>query len=350
MIETYGYSQSWKAAFEAEGGETLSPIRILAEHKSQYVAATDCGELPAQVSGYLRQLIAVGKQPSPAVGDFAAAYIPETRDRAVIEAILPRRSVFVRMDSFKGGRQALAANFDTALLCSSLNREFNIARMERYLVMGRESGASLAIVLTKADLCEEPELFVQMCKAVSGEVPVHVVSAVTGEGLPSLAPYFASGQTVVALGSSGVGKSTLVNALFGQEIMQVAAIREDDAKGRHTTVHRQIVLLPSGGLYMDTPGMRELGLYDAQESVNDTFSQVAALAQGCRFDDCRHEGEPDCAVRRALEMGELEASVYKRYKKLLRESAYAGNSPEYRREKTRFHKALSKSTRTSRKG
>lgn len=349
MIEQFGYDEYWKAHFDAVAGERLSPVRILAEHKSQYIAVGPEGELPAQVSGYMRQLIAVGTQPRPAVGDYAAAYIPDTKDRAVIEAILPRRSFFMRTDSFNGGTQALAANFDTALLCTSLNKEFNIARLERYLVMGRQSGAQLAVVLTKADLCEDAELYVDMCRAVAGELPIHAVSAVTMGGMDELAPYFARGRTVVALGSSGVGKSTLVNALFGREIMKTADIREDDARGRHTTVHRQILPLPSGGLYMDTPGMRELGLYDAEESVRDVFAEIRALTEQCRFADCRHDSEPGCAVLAALETGALDPQSYKRYKKLLRESAYAENSPGYQRDRARFHKALAKSTRSSRK-
>lgn len=349
MIEAYGYDDRRKRQFEAVAGANMRPARILAEHKSQYIAATPSGELPAQVSGYMRQLIAVGGQPRPAVGDYAAVYIPDTGDRAVIEAILPRDAFFARTDSFNGGMQAIAANFDTALLCTSLNREFNIARLERYLVMGRESGANLAIVLTKADLTDDPTLEIETCRAVAPDLPVHAVSAVTGEGIGALSPYFAAGQTVVALGSSGVGKSSLVNALFGREIMKVAAIREDDAKGRHTTAHREILLLPSGGLYMDTPGMRELGLYDAEEGVNDLFAEIALLAEGCRFDDCRHDREPGCAVRAAIEDGALDPKTYKRYQKLLRESAYAGKSPGYLRDRARFHKALAKQSRQSRK-
>ena len=347
MIEQFGYDEHWRSLFAAANTGDLQPVRILAEHKSQYIAATPWGESPAQVSGRMRRLIEAAEEPRPAVGDFAAAFMPDTGDRAVVESVLPRKSLFSRADPWNDSVQALAANFDTALLCSSLNKEFNIARLERYLVMGAKSGARLAIVLTKADLCADVPTYAQMCKAIAGDIPVHTVSAVSGEGLHALAPYFSSGQTVAALGSSGVGKSTLVNALFGQEIMKTAGIREDDDKGRHTTVHRQIMLLPSGGLYMDTPGMRELGLHDARGEVGNLFAEIEALAAECRFGDCRHEHEPGCAVRAALESGIIDPDAYRRYRKLLKESAYVGNPTKYVLDRRDMRKKSMKARRKS---
>ena len=324
MIEQFGYDEHWRSLFAAANTGDLQPVRILAEHKSQYIAATPWGESPAQVSGRMRRLIEAAEEPRPAVGDFAAAFMPDTGDRAVVESVLPRKSLFSRADPWNDSVQALAANFDTALLCSSLNKEFNIARLERYLVMGAKSGARLAIVLTKADLCADVPMYAQMCKAIAGDIPVHTVSAV-----------------------SGVGKSTLVNALFGQEIMKTAGIREDDDKGRHTTVHRQIMLLPSGGLYMDTPGMRELGLHDARGEVGSLFAEIEALAAECRFGDCRHEHEPGCAVRAALESGIIDPDAYRRYRKLLKESAYVGNPTKYVLDRRDMRKKSMKAKRKS---
>lgn len=249
----------------------------------------------------------------------------EADSRAIIHGILPRTSKFSRKQAgFVTDEQIVAANVDTVFLVAALNQDFNVRRLERYLILAWESGANPVIVLTKADLCGEGERREKVAEAEQAAmgVPVHMISAAIGEGLGSLAPYFGEGQTVALLGSSGVGKSTLVNALYGEAIMNVKEIREDDDKGRHTTTHRELVPLPGGGVLIDTPGMRELQLWHAEEGLGQGFRDVEQLAAGCRFDDCGHGNEPGCAVQEALRSGALPADRYDSYLKLQRELAY----------------------------
>jgi ribosome biogenesis GTPase len=224
----------------------------------------------------------------------------------------------------------VAANVDTALLVASLNADLNLRRLERYLAVTYESGARPVIVLTKADLTEDVDALVAEVEGVAFGVPVLAMSARTGQGLDALAAHLPPGETAVLLGSSGAGKSTLLNALAGAELMATGAIREDDARGRHTTTHRELVRLPSGALILDTPGMRELGLWDAGAGVSSTFEDIEELAADCRFADCRHDGEPGCAVRAAIAAGDLAEERLRAYEKLQAELAY-----EHRREDPR---------------
>jgi ribosome biogenesis GTPase len=259
----------------------------------------------------------------PVTGDWVAAQIRSDEGAATIHHVLPRASAFVRRASGPGGgAQVVAANVDLALLTASLNADFNLRRLERYLATTWESGAQPVVVLTKLDACERPSDLVAEVEGVAFGAPVHAVSALTGEGIAALAERLTPGSTAVLLGSSGVGKSTLVNALAGAELMAVGAIREDDARGRHTTTHRELIRLPSGALVLDTPGMRELGLWRAEEGLASTFADVEALAGGCRFRDCSHQDEPGCAVRAALEAGDLAEARWKSYGKLQRELAH----------------------------
>ncbi len=249
---------------------------------------------------------------------------PLPEGRAVVHAVLPRLTKFSRTAASDqqraSGEQVLAANVDVVFLVSSLNRDLNVRRIERYLVTAWESGAAPAIVLNKADLCEPEERasLVAEVEGVAFGVPVHVVSAVTGEGIDELDSYLQPGRTVVLLGSSGVGKSTLVNRFAGRELLATREIRED-GRGRHTTSHRELVVLVYGGLVLDTPGLRELQLFEGSEGMDEVFEDVALLARECRFSDCDHRTEPGCAVTAAIAGGRLDAERLESYRKLQRE-------------------------------
>ena len=321
MLDAYGWSQTLQRQFHDHAAHGLTPARVIAQHRGLYRLAADSGELAAELSGRFRHEAIVDEV--PVTGDWVAAAVRPQEGAATIHHLLPRSSIFVRRAAGPGGgSQVVAANVDFALLVGSLNGELNLRRIERYLATAYESGAQPIIVLTKSDACEEVEELVAQVEAVAFGVSVHAVSAVTGEGIAGLAAHLAPATTAVLLGSSGVGKSTLVNALAGAELMATGAIREDDAHGRHTTTHRELILLPSGALVLDTPGMRELGLWKAEEGLSATFADIEALAEECRFRDCAHQSEPGCAVRAALEAGELSPERWRSFGKLQRELAH----------------------------
>jgi ribosome biogenesis GTPase len=236
----------------------------------------------------------------------------------------------------------VAANFDYVFIMQSLNLDFNPKRLERYLTLAWQSGATPVILLTKADLVEDYWDYLTQVERVAPGVNAHVVSAHTGYGLLRLNAYLQPGKTVVFLGSSGVGKSSLVNALAGQEIMAVSEIREDDSKGRHTTTHRQLIRLQSGVMIIDTPGMRELGMWEVSEGLSDAFSDVESFLGRCRFSDCKHEREPGCAIRAAIETGELDISRWESYRKLKEEAV---DKAEMLRRKSEWSKGVAKFTR-----
>lgn len=292
------------------------PARVIGVHRDLYDVVCALGEGSARLksSAYRAQRGAV----YPTIGDFVSLRWNDSGD-SIITRTLPRKSYFARSDSFSArGTQAIAANIDYALLVSSLNRDFNPRRLERYLAQTLESGAAPVFVLTKADLCPDPAEYIAQLRAIAPDVPVHAVSAHSGFGMDALAPYLSPGTTLVMLGMSGVGKSSLLNALMGYERMAVNRTRDiDSAKGRHTTTHRELVPLPTGALLIDTPGMRELGVWDAKDGVERAFADIEALAAQCRFSDCAHEREPGCAVRAALASGALEPKRYKNYLDLL---------------------------------
>jgi ribosome biogenesis GTPase len=263
------------------------------------------------------------------VGDFVFLRHNDSGN-STIARLLPRRSKFSRAD-FSGHaagyvktvrEQVVAANFDSVFILSSLNQDFNVNRILRYLTQARGSDAEPVVLLTKADLCESPASYVAEVRARAGDVPVYPVSAKTGEGFAPLAPYLQPGRTVVFLGMSGVGKSSLLNALAGEELMKVSGIREDDARGHHTTTHRQLFRLPMGALIIDTPGMRELGLWDAGAGIDASFSDVEAIVARCRFSDCRHDTEPGCAVKQALSDGMLTREQWEAYCAQKQEAAF----------------------------
>ena len=254
----------------------------------------------------------------PTVGDFVYLRFNPSGD-SMIEQVLPRRSFFERSDSWSvRGRQAVAANFDYVFIVTSMNDEYRTRRLERYLSQARISGAQPVVILTKKDVGRIEA--VEEARQAAGEAPVHAVSALTGEGLEELEQYLKRGNTIVLMGSSGVGKSTLVNALAGKELMATGEIREDDDKGRHTTTHRQMLMMPCGTAIIDTPGMRELGLWDSMEGVKDTFEDLEELAGLCRFRDCTHTREPGCAIRTALGSGEADPDRVRNWLQLSNEA------------------------------
>jgi ribosome biogenesis GTPase len=307
-----GWSPFFAEAFAPYAVDGLVPGRVAVQHRGAYVVHTEAGELPAEVTGRLRHE-AAGAADLPAVGDWVAA---RQGDPLLIHAVLPRRTKFSRKAAgAETKEQVVAANVDVVFLVSALAGDLNARRLERYLALGWESGAEPAVVLTKADLCEDVTAALAEIEGIALGVPVHAVSNLTGEGLDELGPYFAGGRTIAVLGSSGVGKSTLINRLAGRDLQAVAEVRAD-GRGRHTTTRRELVPLPGGGLVLDTPGMRELALWDASGGVEGVFEDVGVLAARCRFPDCAHETEPGCAVRAALEDGSLDAERLASYRKL----------------------------------
>jgi ribosome biogenesis GTPase / thiamine phosphate phosphatase len=320
VLNSYGWSHALQQQFHDYAARGLVPARVIVQQRGLYVLANPSGEVTAQLSGRFAHEAAVGDY--PVAGDWVAVALRAAEGSATIHDLLPRHTAFERKAVGRGGRQVVAANVDVALLVASLNQDLNARRIERYLAMAWESGASPAVVLTKADLCADRATLKAEIEAVAPGVPVHIVSALTGEGLEGLSTILASGQTAALLGSSGVGKSTLVNALAGRFQMPTQAIREHDARGRHTTTHRELILLPSGRLVLDTPGMRELGMWEANAGVSATFSDIETLTAGCRFSDCAHEAEPGCAVQEALAGGRLDAGRWRNYVKLQRELAH----------------------------
>lgn len=308
----YGFDSEYYKEELKDAPSGAVPARVVSVHRARFGVAGEEGEGFAQVKGsaYRDQKAA----DYLTVGDFVLMRPAPGGDGQILRT-LPRKSLFARADGFgPRGVQAVAANIDYAFIVTSLNRDFNIRRLERYLAQTLESGAKPVILLTKEDLCADPAEYVRRAEAVACGAPVHAISALTGAGLEELAPYMKPGVTLALLGMSGVGKSSLLNALAGENLMRVNETRAvDSAKGRHTTTHRQLLRLPCGALVIDTPGMREFGVWDAETGVTEVFEDIEELAASCRFSDCRHENEPGCAVRAALENGSLDAGRLRNY-------------------------------------
>ncbi|MFC1526444.1 ribosome small subunit-dependent GTPase A [Candidatus Latescibacterota bacterium] len=331
-IHTYGWNETWDPHLPSDAFPEGIPARVIAEHRELYRVHTGTQELPARVSGRLRHL-AASLADLPAVGDWVLIEPTEAGSDAVIHVVLPRATQFSRKAAgTRTDEQVVAANVDTVWIVSAFGYDLNPARIDRYVSLVWQGGASPVVVLTKSDLAEYPDVTVAELEERVVAVPVHAVSSVSGSGLEALHEYLVPGRTIALLGSSGVGKSTLLNRLCGREVMQVSEVRSGQGKGRHKTSHRQLVLLPTGALLLDTPGMRELQLWNADDGVGKSFEDIEALAAQCRFADCTHQSEPGCAVRAAVEKGDLPADRLTSFSKLRDELAYLDRKQDKRAE------------------
>jgi ribosome biogenesis GTPase / thiamine phosphate phosphatase len=316
-LDALGWNAEWESQFEELEPDNLIPARIAAQHRGEYVVWSAEGELRARTTGKLYYEHEVGA-PLPAVGDWVAIARPAT-DVATIERILRRRSAFTRKEPGRNSAdQVIAANVDTALLLAGLDDDFSLRRLERYIATTWESGAEPVVVLTKTDLCSDVDAAVFAVESVAIAVPVVPISNVTGDGVDAIEAHVRPGRTAVLLGSSGVGKSSLLNRLAGTDLMKTASVAADGT-GRHTTSHRELVRLPGGSLVIDTPGLRELQFWEGD--LGSAFEDIESLATECRFRDCTHAREPGCAVLGAVDGGRLELDRLRSWRKFQRELA-----------------------------
>ena len=312
-LEDLGWDAFFADAFEPYAADNLIPARVSARHHGPCELITEVGRMGGLPAGKLSD------DELPAVGDWVAVRPVEGERKAVIEAVLPRRTSFTRKEAWQRTvAQVVAANVDTVFVVTAFGFDLSPRRLERYLTAAWDSGSSPVVVVNKADMSADPVAELLEIEPVTMGVPVHAVSAVTGDGLDALDPYLRHGQTIALLGSSGVGKSTLVNRFAGREVLATAQTSEG-GRGRHTTSHRELVPLPSGALLLDTPGMRELQLWAGEEVLDTTFSEISEIAAKCKFSDCAHETEPGCSIRRALGDGSLSQERWDSFCKLQRE-------------------------------
>ena len=315
--------------------------RVIVQEKGLYTISYDGNENIAEVSGKFRY---DAKEPSdfPAVGDYVVASWPEDGSHSIISEVFPRRSAFVRkVAGMTHEEQVVAANIDIVFICMSLNQDFNLRRLERYIAVAWDSGATPAIVLTKADLCSCVSERKAEAESVSMGVDIIVTSS-KEEDIDSISQYIVSGKTYAFIGSSGVGKSTLINTLIGDSVIRTSEIREDDDKGRHTTTHRELISLNNGAFVIDTPGMREIGIMNSEEGIEAAFSDIEELISLCRFSNCTHTNEPGCEILKAIEDGRLGADRWNSYRKLATENFYNTNEAEYLKAKKKKFKEIAK--------
>lgn len=313
ILKKLGWNAFFGDNFREYAGE-YEPGRVSTVYKNSYNVYTKAGETRARISGSLRQ-----GNDRPVVGDWVALSRDST-GTVTIHAILTRKSKFSRkVAGTSTGEQVMVTNIDTVFIVTSLNKDFNLRRLERYLAIARESGAEPVVILSKSDVCKDVEQKISEVREIAPGITVFAISSLENQGMEQLAPYLKEGMTAALLGSSGVGKSTLINALEGYERQKVGEIREDDSRGRHVTTERELVLLERGGIIIDNPGMRELQLWDAGEGLMDLFRDIEDLGRQCKFSDCKHETEPGCAIKKAISDGTLSNVRLESYRKLQKE-------------------------------
>jgi ribosome biogenesis GTPase len=347
-LRSVGWDAERAEAFTPYRDDALTPGLVARVDRGVCEVLTEAGPLRASVAGDVLADAAADPLGMPCTGDWVA--LRDWPDgRLTVAAVLPRRSAFVRASSSgRAQAQVLAANLDTVLVVDSLADAPDLGRLERFLALAWESGAQPVVVLTKADLATDAALVAEDVAAAAPGVPVLTVSAVTGAGMDSLGPYVGPGRTLALLGRSGVGKSTLANAVVGTEVLPTAPIR-GDGKGRHTTTRRELVLVPGGGVLIDTPGLRGVGLWDVGEGLDRVFDDIEELAERCRFSDCAHQAEPGCAVLAAVESGQLAERRLHSYRKLLREAEWIASRSDarLRAERARAWKMINRSMRSA---
>ena len=318
-LEPLGWDYEWSRAFAdaTEESPGLIPARVSMETKLNYLVWTQDAELPAKITGKLLHDTKRDPLLRPKVGDWVAVSLIEEGTRAQIRRLVPRRSQLTRkVPGRRNEAQVIAANFDTVFIVQGLDDNFSLRRLERCLVMVHEGGAQPVVILNKTDLCDNLAERIHDARTAAGEAPIISLSAMNGEGVDHLQPWIRPGQTVAFIGSSGVGKSTLINRLYGDVVQDTNEVRERDSKGRHTTVRREMIFLPDRGVVIDTPGMREFHLWFADDGLDAAFSDIEAIALNCRFNDCSHSNEPGCAVLAAIDEGELSGERHKNFLRL----------------------------------
>ncbi len=324
-----GWNESFAAAFEPHSAAGLRPARVALQHKHAYELHTAEGVLAGACTGKLLH-VSTTHADLPAVGDWVAIRPRPNEDLADIHAVLPRRTKFSRRAAGDSGdEQVVATNVDTVILVTALDQNYNLRRIERYLAVAWESGAQPIVVLNKSDLHPDPATPQAEVAAIAAGAPVLALSAARGDSIAALTPWLVPGRTLALLGSSGVGKSTLINRLLGTERQLTSGISDAVGKGRHTTTHRELIVAPAGFLVIDTPGMRELQLWETPEAALDaTFTDITALTVRCRFTDCSHRAEPGCAIQAALGDGTLDPERWQSFQKLQREQLFAARKAD----------------------